>query len=111
MKDRGEESLQLHRGCKESLESYLNYDSANKLSQEKHYVKSVPLRSYSGSYFPAFGLNAERYGVPLCIQSECGKIRTRITPNTGTFHAVEVYCAVVYFLGYDNNKQCWVMVV
>ena len=28
------------------------------------------------------------YGVSLRIQSECGKIRTRITPNTDTFHGV-----------------------
>ena len=25
----------------------------------------------------------------LCIQSKCGKMRTRKTPNTNTFHAVE----------------------
>ena len=31
------------------------------------------------------------YGVSLLIQSECGKIRTRITPNTDTFHAVKVF--------------------
>ena len=31
----------------------------------------------SGPYFPAFGLNTERYEVSLRIQSECGKIRTR----------------------------------
>ena len=53
-------------------------------------VKIVPLRSYSGPYFPTFGLNTERYGVSLCILSECGKIRTRITPNMNTFHAVDV---------------------
>ena len=51
-------------------------------------VKGVRIRSYSGLYFPAFGLNTERYGVCLRIQSECQKIRTRITPNTNTFHAV-----------------------
>ena len=50
--------------------------------------KSVCVRSYPGQHFPAFGLNTERYGVSLRIQSECGKIGTRITPNTGTFHAV-----------------------
>ena len=53
-----------------------------------HCVKSVRIQSYSGPYFPAFGLNTERYSVSLRIQSECGKIRTRITPNTETFHAV-----------------------
>ena len=39
-------------------------------------------------YFPAFGLNRERYSVPLRIQYECGKIRTRITLNTDTFYSV-----------------------
>ena len=54
------------------------------------YVKSVCIWSYSGPHFPEFGLNTERYGVSLCIQSECGKMRTRITPNTDTFYAVIV---------------------
>ena len=48
-------------------------------------MKSVRIRSYSGPHFPAFELNTERYGVSLRIQSECGKIRTRISPNTDTF--------------------------
>ena len=51
-------------------------------------VKSACIRSYSGLHFPAFGLNTERYSVSLRIQSECGKMRTKITPNTDTFHAV-----------------------
>ena len=58
------------------------------LSRRPHCAKSVRIRSYSGSYFPTFGLNTDRYGVSLRIQSECRKIRTRITPNTDTFHAV-----------------------
>ena len=42
-------------------------------------MKSVQIRGdISGPYFPAFGLNTERYEVSLSIQSECGKIRTRI---------------------------------
>ena len=59
-------------------------DSPNKL----HCVKSVSIRSYSGTYFPVFELNTEKYGVSFRIQSECGKILTRITPDTDTFHAV-----------------------
>ena len=51
-------------------------------------VKSVRIASYSGLYFRAFGLNTERYGVSPRIQSEWGKMRTRITLNTDTFHAV-----------------------
>ena len=46
-----------------------------------HCVKSVRIRSYSGPHFPVFGLD-------IRIQSECWKMRTRITPNTDTFHAV-----------------------
>ena len=57
-----------------------------------HCVKSVRIRKFSGRYFPAFRLNTERYSVytpiSLRIQSECGKIRTRKTPNTESFHAV-----------------------
>ena len=37
--------------------------------------------------YPALGLNKERYGVYLRIQSECGKMQTRITPNVDTFYA------------------------
>ena len=59
-------------------------------------VKGVRIRSYSGPYFPAFGLNTERYSVSLRIQSECGKIRTRITPNTETFHAVLIAIQFVF---------------
>ena len=55
-----------------------------------HCVKSVRIQSFSGPYFPAFGLNTEIYRVTLRIQSECAKIRTRKSPNTVTFHAVIV---------------------
>ena len=43
-----------------------------------HWVKSIGIWSYSGPHFPIFGLNKER----------CGKIQTRINPNTDTFYAV-----------------------
>ena len=39
-------------------------------------------------------LNTVRYSVSLRIQSECGKIRTRTTPNTDTFYAA--WCKRVY---------------
>ena len=38
-----------------------------------HCVKSVQIRSFSSPYFLAYGLTTRT----LCIQSECGKIRTR----------------------------------
>ena len=43
---------------------------------------------FSGPFFPAFGLNTERYGVSLRIQSECGEIWIRKAPNTNTFYVV-----------------------
>ena len=53
-------------------------------------MKSVHFRSYSGPHFPAFGLNTEGDGVSLRIQSECGKICTRVTPNTDSFYSVNI---------------------
>ena len=47
-----------------------------------HCVKSTRIRNFSGPYFPT-----ETYSVSLRIHSECGKIRTRKTPNTDTFYA------------------------
>ena len=53
-----------------------------------HCVKSVRIRSCSGPHFSAFELNTEKYSVTLGIHSEYGEVRTKITPNTDTFHAV-----------------------
>ena len=44
--------------------------------------------SYSEFFWPAFGLNKEGYFVSLHIQSKCGKILTRKTPNTDTFYVL-----------------------
>ena len=49
-------------------------------ARKSHCVKSVRIRGYS-AHFSAFG-------VSLRIQSKCGKMRTRITPNTDTFYVV-----------------------
>ena len=63
----------------------------------KHCVKSVRIWSYSGPYFPSFGLNTDR-------NSKCGKIRTRITPNTNTFHAVKrLFFICVANISLDEN--------
>ena len=55
---------------------------------EVHCMECVRIRSSSDLYFPAFGLTTELYEGNLRIQSKCGKIRTRKTPNTDTFYAV-----------------------
>ena len=46
--------------------------------------------------FPAFWLNTERYGACLCILFKCGKVRTRKTPNTDTFHALKPSCICLW---------------
>ena len=56
-----------------------------------HCVKSVNIWSFSGPYFQALGLNTERYSKSFRIQSKCGKIWTRKTPNKDTFHSVEIF--------------------
>ena len=48
-----------------------------------HRMESVRIRIFSGPYFPVSS-------VSLRIQSKCWKIRTRKTPNTDTFHVVQV---------------------
>ena len=65
-------------------------------------VKNIRIRSYSGPHFPAFGLNTERYPISLRIQSECGKIWTRITPNT------DIFCTVGIFCCFSSKETCLV---
>ena len=60
------------------------------VSKSKYYhcVKSVRIRSYSDPHLSGFGLNTERYSISPRIESECGKMWTRINPNADTFYAV-----------------------
>ena len=67
---------------------YIGKEWVNSFFQLLLLRKSVRSRSYSGPYFPALGLNTERYATSLRIQSECRKMRTGITPNTDTFYSV-----------------------
>ena len=56
-------------------------------------MKSVHVQRFYRLYiFPH--LNVERYSVSLHIQSDCGKIWTRKTPNTDTFHVALVSVSV-----------------
>ena len=49
-------------------------------------------RVFSGPYFPAFGLNMERYRVSLRIQSEFWKIRTTKNSAFGHFSRSVIVC-------------------
>ena len=53
-----------------------------------HCVKSVRIQSFSAPHFTTFGLNTGIYFVNLRIQSDCGKMRARKTPNMDIFYAV-----------------------
>ena len=69
-------------------------------------VKSVRIQSYSGPYFPAFGLKKERYRVFLRILSERGKKRTGIAPNIDTPYAMMV-CIMPIIKFRKNFKSSW----
>ena len=68
-----------------------------------HFVKSVCIRSFPGPYFPTLGLNTERYGVSLHINSERGKIRTRKTPNMDIVYALSSTVNVEYKEKFEIN--------
>ena len=55
--------------------------------------EECPYSEFSGPHFPVFGLN---------IQSECGKMQTRITPNTDTLSAVLLTGIILI----DLQKAC-----
>ena len=55
---------------------------------------------FSGPYFPAFGLNTERYSVSLRIQSEYRKMRTR--RNSVFEHFSRSGCLTVFVHSFKN---------
>ena len=57
---------------------------------------SLPRWSFSGPYFLAFRLDTGIDSVNLRIQSECGEIWTRKTPNTDTFDAANISISVYF---------------
>ena len=50
--------------------------------------EKCPYSEFFWSVFSRIPTELERYGVSLHIQSDCGKIWTRKTPNIDTFQAV-----------------------
>ena len=64
---------------------------------------SYPYSEFSGPYFLVFGLNTERYGLSLCVQSECRKIQTRKTTNTDTFRGVFFITFVAHEHFFNEN--------
>ena len=59
--------------------------------ENHHCVKSVCIRSHSGPHFSCIFSHSEWMSIyPYSVQmrENAGKMRTRITPNTDSFHAV-----------------------
>ena len=46
---------------------------------------------YSKFFWSVFSCILTEYSASLCIQSKCGKIRIRITPNKNNFHTVFLF--------------------
>ena len=59
----------------------------------------------SGSYFPVFGLNMERYSVSLRIQPEYGKIRTRNNSVFGHFSSSVQIANTEWIAVFSPNKK------
>lgn len=78
----------------------------NILKRIPHWVESVRMRSFSGRYFPALGLNTERIQ-RLHIHSECWKIRNRETPNTDTFSEVSIKAKTVFYHNLGVKSCCF----
>ena len=55
-------------------------------------------------YFPAFGLNTGRYEVSLHIQSECRKMRAKISPNTDIFSAFGLNTGIYLFIHFIYRR-------
>ena len=68
---------------------------------------------FSGPYFPAFGLNTERYSVNLRIQPECRKIRTRKSSIFRHFSRSDIsirkYSAYSKLAVYNSKMKNWVI--
>ena len=62
----------------------------NALQRTQTLCEKCPYSEFYWSVFVRIQTEYVDIGVFLLIQSECGKIRTRKTPNTDTFHAVNL---------------------
>ena len=66
-----------------------NFHQLRSFFKQGHCEKSVRIRSFSGTHFPALGV----------FWSELGKIQTRKTPNAKTFHAMgKIWKSVASYL-------------
>ena len=84
-------------------DSMVNGISEKGLGVNHHRINKGPYSEFFWSVFSRIGTEYGGYGVSLGIQSECGKIWTRITPDADTFHAVHKV-KIVNFPGGISEK-------
>ena len=90
--------------CKILERTEINGNTDAKLIEVLYLLQSTPcIQNFSLLYFPVLGLNTKRYSVSLRIQLECGKIRTRKTPNMDTSDAVVI--RTIFRQAFDTS--CW----
>ena len=82
--------------CKTVSEIFVNCLKSLEEVGIEHCIKSVRIRCYFGPHFSRIFSHSDRIRRILCIsphsvrmQEDAGKMRTRVTPNTDTFYAVE----------------------
>ena len=63
-----------------------------------HCVKSVHIRSFSGPYFPAFGLITKRCEYLSVFSPNAGKYAPEKTPYLDTFHVVLTFIILLALL-------------
>ena len=93
-----------------SAKTLFSHILCSDIGTSQHYVKSVRIWGFFCMYFLTFELNTKRYSVYLSVQSECEKIRTRKTLNTGPFHIVQLICIAINWLVprfKTNNYKCF----
>ena len=92
-----------------TMENIINHKHMKLVTSEQKYQKYVMKPNFKDAlrkrcpYSELFWLGF--YSVSLRIQSECGKMQIRITPNTNTFHAVMVIHFPNIYLLWRFEKQ------
>ena len=83
--------------AKSKIETFILDTMKTLWSSNRQYVKSDRIQSFSVPYFPAFGLNTERYPVNSVFSPNAGKYG-RKNSEYGQFHAVLGMMANSFFI-------------
>ena len=74
------------------------------------FLGSTSIRSYSGSHFPSFRLNTEKFSVSRHIQSKWGKMRARMN-NTEYGHFLRSVSNIYNGTFYENIYRLFLPII